>query len=99
MYKRTRHGSRNGHKFGDHWPDRDYDKRNHWEYEPCLSPWLPRMSDLQLFWMESALSRAARDWHSGYRGSVVDGIWELTEGDLQALHVPPDTAVYYRRPL
>ena len=41
--------------------------------------------------MESVLSWAARDWHSGYRGLVADGIWELTEGDLRALHVPPDT--------
>jgi hypothetical protein len=49
------------------------------------------MSDLQLFRMESALFRAARDWHSGYRGLVADGVQELTEGDLRALHVPPDT--------
>jgi hypothetical protein len=49
------------------------------------------MPDLQLFWIESALSRAARDWHGGYRGLVADGVRELTESDLQALHVPPDT--------
>ena len=48
------------------------------------------MSDLQLFWMESALSQTARDWHGGYRGLVADGVWELTEGDLRALHVLPD---------
>ncbi len=89
-YKRTRHGSRNSHEFGDHQPDHDYDRRDHREFEPRLSPRSPSMSDLQLFWMESALSRAARDWHSGYQGSVVDGIWELTEGDLWALYVPPD---------
>jgi hypothetical protein len=49
------------------------------------------MLDLQLFWMELALSWAAKDWHSGYRGLVADGVQELTEGDLRALHVPPDT--------
>jgi hypothetical protein len=48
------------------------------------------MSDLQLFWMESALSQTARDWHGGYRGLVADGVRELTEGDLRALPVPPD---------
>ncbi len=90
VYERTHHGSRNGHTFRDHWPDHYYDRRNHWEFEPRSSPWLPSMLDLQLFWMESALSRAARDWHSGYQGLVVDGIQELTEGDLRALHVPPD---------
>jgi hypothetical protein len=56
-----------------------------------LSPRLPSMSDLQLFWMELALSWAARDWHSGYRGLVVDSVRELTGGDLRALHVAPDT--------
>jgi hypothetical protein len=90
-YKRTRHGSRNGHKFGDHLPDHDYDRHDHWEFKPRLSPRSPSMSNLQLFWMESALSWAARDWHSGYRGLVADGIQELTEGYLRALHVPLDT--------
>jgi hypothetical protein len=51
-YERTRHDSRNGHEFGDHWPERDYCRHDHWEFEPRLSPWSPSMSDLQLFWME-----------------------------------------------
>ncbi len=79
-YEHTRHGSRNGYKFGDHWPDRDYDRRDHQEFEPRLSSLPPSMSDLQFFWMRLVLSQAARDWHSGYRGSVADGIRELTEG-------------------
>jgi hypothetical protein len=82
-----------GTRLGTLWPDRDYDQRDHWEFAPCSSPRLPSMSDLQLFWMESALSWAARDGHGGYRGSVADGVRELTESDLQALHVPPDKQI------
>jgi hypothetical protein len=90
-YEHTRHGPQNGHEFGDHRPNHDYDRCDHREFEPRLSPQSPSMSDLQLFWMELALSWAARDWHSGYWGLVADGNRELTEGDLWALHVLPDT--------
>ncbi len=90
-YKHTTHGSWNGHKFGNHRPDRGFDRSNHREFKPRSSPRLPSTLDLQLFQMELALSGAARDWHRGYQGLVADGVRELTEGDLQALHVPLDT--------
>jgi hypothetical protein len=90
-YKHSHHGPWDWHEVGDRRPDRDYDQRDHREFVPCSSPRLPSMSDLQLFWMESALSWAARDWHGGYWGSVADAVRELTKSDLRALHVPPDT--------
>jgi hypothetical protein len=90
-YKCSRHGPWDWHKVGDRRPDWDYDRRNHQEFAPRSSPRLPSVSDVQLFWMESALSWAARDWHGGYQGLVADGIRELTESDLRAFHVPLDT--------
>jgi hypothetical protein len=92
-YEHSRHGPWDWHKAGDCRPDWDYDRRDHREFAPRSSPRSPSMSDLQLFWMESALSWAARDWHGGYRGLVVDGVQELTENDFRALHVPPDTRI------
>ncbi len=56
-----------------------------------LFPAVAQYVQLAAVWMESALSQAAWDWHGGYRGLVADGIRELTESDLRALHVPPDT--------
>jgi hypothetical protein len=69
-----RHCPWDWHKAGDHQLDWDYDWRDHREFAPCSSPQLPSMSDLQLFWMESALSLAARDWHGGYQGLLTNGI-------------------------
>jgi hypothetical protein len=57
----------------------------------CPSPRLSSVLESQLFRMELALSWVARDWHCGFRGLVADGTRELTEDDLQALHVPLDT--------
>jgi hypothetical protein len=90
-YERSRHSPGDWHEVGDRRPDREYDRRDHRDFAPRSSPRSPSMSDSQLFRMESALSWAAWDWHGGYRGSVADGVRELIEGDLRALHVSPDT--------
>jgi hypothetical protein len=91
-YHRQGNGS---HKNLDFDQDREHHKDTYdrCDHQTCVAPPLPcspSVLDSQLFMMELALSRAVHDWHCGFRGLVADGVHKLTEGDLWALHVPPD---------